>query len=208
MFLQSALTLKPTFTDAYNNMASALVQKGCIPQAMECYAAALRIDPNVVSCMWVHSIVVLEGTTAWHTASEDPHAVALCGYGGRRCEVQYLTAGASANTAGRCAQQSGGPVASARRSRAGCCTALLCRGAASQPAACASLARPWRPVPRVWRPSPGCRLLPGQTSRLSQSSSCLVGRGHDAHTCCHKTSVAAAAEGRVERLGAGSCDLG
>jgi hypothetical protein len=30
-------------------MASALVQKGCIPQAMECYAAALRIDPNVVS---------------------------------------------------------------------------------------------------------------------------------------------------------------
>lgn len=46
---QSALTLKPTFTDAYNNMASALVQKGCIPQAMECYAAALRIDPNVVS---------------------------------------------------------------------------------------------------------------------------------------------------------------
>ncbi len=46
--LQSALTLKPTFTDAYNNMASALVQKGCIPQAMECYAAALRIDPNVV----------------------------------------------------------------------------------------------------------------------------------------------------------------
>ena len=45
---QSALTLKPSFTDAYNNMASALVQKGCIPQAMECYAAALRIDPNVV----------------------------------------------------------------------------------------------------------------------------------------------------------------
>ena len=49
LLLQSALTLKPTFTDAYNNMASALVQKGCIPQAMECYAAALRIDPNVVS---------------------------------------------------------------------------------------------------------------------------------------------------------------
>lgn len=46
---QSALTLKPGFTDAYNNMASALVQKGCIPQAMDCYAAALRIDPNVVS---------------------------------------------------------------------------------------------------------------------------------------------------------------
>lgn len=46
---QSALTLKPGFTDAYNNMASALVQKGCIPQAMDCYAAALRIDPNVAS---------------------------------------------------------------------------------------------------------------------------------------------------------------
>ncbi len=30
-------------------MASALVQKGCIPQAMDCYAAALRIDPNVAS---------------------------------------------------------------------------------------------------------------------------------------------------------------
>lgn len=35
--LQSALRLKPYFTDAYNNMASALVQKGLIPEAMDCY---------------------------------------------------------------------------------------------------------------------------------------------------------------------------
>ena len=47
--LQSALRLKPFFTDAYNNMASALVQKGLIPQAMECYMSALRINPNLVS---------------------------------------------------------------------------------------------------------------------------------------------------------------
>lgn len=47
--LQSALRLKPSFTDAYNNMASALVQKGLIPQAVECYNAALQINPNLVS---------------------------------------------------------------------------------------------------------------------------------------------------------------
>lgn len=47
--LQSALRLKPTFTDAYNNMASALVQKGLIPQAVECYNAALQINPNLVT---------------------------------------------------------------------------------------------------------------------------------------------------------------
>ena len=46
--LQSALRLKPSFTDAYNNMASALVQKGLIPQAVECYNAALQINPNLV----------------------------------------------------------------------------------------------------------------------------------------------------------------
>ena len=48
--VQSALRLKPSFTDAYNNMASALVQKGLIPQAVECYNAALQINPNLV-CM-------------------------------------------------------------------------------------------------------------------------------------------------------------
>ena len=46
--MQSALRLKPSFTDAYNNMASALVQKGLIPQAVECYNAALQINPNLV----------------------------------------------------------------------------------------------------------------------------------------------------------------
>jgi hypothetical protein len=46
--MQSALRLKPFFTDAYNNMASALVQRGAIPQAMDCYAAALRINPSLV----------------------------------------------------------------------------------------------------------------------------------------------------------------
>ena len=47
--VQSALRLKPNFTDAYNNMASALVQKGLIPQAVECYNAALQINPSLVS---------------------------------------------------------------------------------------------------------------------------------------------------------------
>jgi hypothetical protein len=37
VYYQSALRLKPYFTDAYNNMASALVQKGLIPEAMDCY---------------------------------------------------------------------------------------------------------------------------------------------------------------------------
>jgi tetratricopeptide (TPR) repeat protein len=46
--LQSALRLKPTFTDAYNNMASALVQKGLIPAALQCYKTALACDPNLV----------------------------------------------------------------------------------------------------------------------------------------------------------------
>ena len=46
--MQSALRLKPQFTDAYNNMASALVQKGLVPQAVECYTAALQINPNLV----------------------------------------------------------------------------------------------------------------------------------------------------------------
>lgn len=51
--MQSALRLKPTFTDAYNNLASALVQKGMIPAALQCYQAALQINPNLVSlsCM-------------------------------------------------------------------------------------------------------------------------------------------------------------
>lgn len=48
MAVQSALRLKPTFTDAYNNMASALVQKGLIPAALQCYQSALQINPNLV----------------------------------------------------------------------------------------------------------------------------------------------------------------
>ena len=47
--IQSALRLKPMFTDAYNNMASALVQKGLIPAALQCYNTALACDPNLVS---------------------------------------------------------------------------------------------------------------------------------------------------------------
>ena len=46
--LQSALRLKPAFTDAYNNMASALVQKGLIPAALQCYQTALAVNPNLV----------------------------------------------------------------------------------------------------------------------------------------------------------------
>ena len=49
VYPQSALRLKPAFTDAWNNIASALVQKGLIPQAIDCYAAALRINPRLVS---------------------------------------------------------------------------------------------------------------------------------------------------------------
>ena len=45
---QSALRLKPTFTDAYNNMASALVQKGLVPAALQCYQTALAVNPNLV----------------------------------------------------------------------------------------------------------------------------------------------------------------
>ncbi len=48
VLMQSALRLKPAFTDAWNNIASALVQKGLIPQAIDCYAAALRINPRLV----------------------------------------------------------------------------------------------------------------------------------------------------------------
>ena len=47
--MQSALRLKPTFTDAYNNLASALVQKGMVPAALQCYQAALQINPQLVS---------------------------------------------------------------------------------------------------------------------------------------------------------------
>lgn len=46
---QSALRLKPTFTDAYNNLASALVQQGRVPAALQCYQAALTVDPTLVS---------------------------------------------------------------------------------------------------------------------------------------------------------------
>ncbi len=49
--MQSALRLKPAFTDAWNNIASALVQKGLIPQAIDCYGAALRINPRLVSVL-------------------------------------------------------------------------------------------------------------------------------------------------------------
>lgn len=59
--VQSALRLKPSFTDAYNNMASALVQKGLIPQAVECYNAALQINPNLVG-----ALLLLE-TGSWQT---------------------------------------------------------------------------------------------------------------------------------------------
>lgn len=58
--MQSALRLKPSFTDAYNNMASALVQKGLIPQAVECYNAALQINPNLV-CLPVIAFLKPQG---------------------------------------------------------------------------------------------------------------------------------------------------
>jgi protein O-GlcNAc transferase len=48
VYYQSALRLKPFFTDAYNNMASALVAKGLIPEAMDCYMQALRVNPRLV----------------------------------------------------------------------------------------------------------------------------------------------------------------
>ena len=49
--VQSALRLKPTFTDAYNNLASALVQKGMVPAALQCYQAALQINPHLVNSL-------------------------------------------------------------------------------------------------------------------------------------------------------------
>ena len=46
--MQSAIRLKPNFTDAYNNMASALLQKGHIHQALTAYQQALQYNPNLV----------------------------------------------------------------------------------------------------------------------------------------------------------------
>ena len=42
-------------------MASALVQKGLIPQAVECYNAALQINPNLVT---LHRYSVCKTVTA------------------------------------------------------------------------------------------------------------------------------------------------
>lgn len=56
VYYQSALRLKPYFTDAYNNMASALVQKGLIPEAMDCYM-------QVGVWVWVWGVCL--GSVAW-----------------------------------------------------------------------------------------------------------------------------------------------
>jgi tetratricopeptide (TPR) repeat protein len=48
VYYQSALRLKPGFADAYVNMASALVAKGQVPEAMDCYMQALRSNPGLV----------------------------------------------------------------------------------------------------------------------------------------------------------------
>ena len=44
-------------------MASALVQKGLIPQAVECYNAALQINPNLVT---LHRYSACKTLTALH----------------------------------------------------------------------------------------------------------------------------------------------
>ena len=46
--IQAALRLNPSFTDAHNTLACALVQRGLIPQAMQVYMQALAINPNLV----------------------------------------------------------------------------------------------------------------------------------------------------------------
>ncbi len=54
------------FTDAYNNMASAFVQKGLIPQAVECYNAALQINPNLVT---LHRYSLCKTVTVMHDST-------------------------------------------------------------------------------------------------------------------------------------------
>lgn len=94
--LQSALRLKPSFTDAYNNMASALVQKGLIPQAVECYNAALQINPNLVChgpfdtydaftinafarhLYWYQCVVHTRTAPMAYTVTLEVHAMSFC----------------------------------------------------------------------------------------------------------------------------------
>ncbi len=47
-------------------MASALVQKGLIPQAVECYNAALQINPNLVT---LHRYSLCKTVTAMHDST-------------------------------------------------------------------------------------------------------------------------------------------
>ena len=51
-YYTSALRLRPTFADAYANLASAYLQKGESTNALQAYATALTIDPsqNLVRC--------------------------------------------------------------------------------------------------------------------------------------------------------------
>ena len=77
--MQSALRLKPTFTDAYNNLASALVQKGMIPAALQCYQAALQINPNLVSESRSGAIIVWSRLMRWGSGMDWAFAAApLC----------------------------------------------------------------------------------------------------------------------------------
>lgn len=75
---QSALRLKPYFTDAYNNMASALVHKGLIPAAMDCYVSALRINPGLVRAGGCVRVWGVRRCTRWLQAAAACSVAALC----------------------------------------------------------------------------------------------------------------------------------
>lgn len=186
---QSALRLRPGFSDAYNNMATALLHKGLVLQAMECYNSALALNPALVRAALRCATFLLWGATAICRHAPGRRA---CGLGGGRvgdmgskpvtCPCAHSLPAAPRMCwpsrgstlppcgespppcAGGRAHQPGGPVACARRGRAALSAGLLHRGAAPRRRLRARLAGSGGLPQGGRRPRPGGHLLPGAGS--------------------------------------------
>lgn len=75
--MQSAIRLQPSFSEACNNLASVYAQLGMVPQAIEYYMAALRINPRVLDVHQNLGDLWLSQGTGGHDAAHKCYGDAL-----------------------------------------------------------------------------------------------------------------------------------